>query len=177
MTVSIKKTKPLDEFDIAAFEKENRIKLPAQYREFVMKYNGSEPESNVLDVKCVRRDSGEIYENSLGVSRFIPLMRIITEGKHIDGVSCRFIPVAEDSCGNYVCLDLDTDGEVFFWDHEDPSDDIRLANSWKEFLESLEAFDVDKIDLGSIKVISSWINPEFQKMIQEQQERERDIQP
>jgi len=38
----------LTEADVAAFEQENKVLLPADYREFLLKHNGGEDKANPL---------------------------------------------------------------------------------------------------------------------------------
>jgi SMI1 / KNR4 family (SUKH-1) len=154
MKITLKGARPVNESQIAAFEESGKLSLPLDYREFVLENNGARPEMNVFAV-------GE--GNNSGVSEFIALDEIMACKKHIDNVGCSFVPVAWAECGNYACIDLDAGGEVFFWDHEEPSSDLRLAPSFTDFLRMLEPFDVGQIELKPGQVKEAWIDPDFLK--------------
>jgi cell wall assembly regulator SMI1 len=154
MKIALGRGRPVSEVEISAFEADAGLKLPKQYREFLLIHNAARPENNIFDIPG---------GNQSGINEFIPLNKVSSEKKNVDGVSCCFLPVAWAEGGNYVCLDLDAGGEVFFWDHEEPSDKLRLALTWNQFLMMLEPFDVSKIELKPGQVKSAWIDPDFLK--------------
>ena len=117
MSVEFRKGRSLSEADVSAFEKQVGVELPHDYREFALLHDGAEPDTNIFPI-----GNG----NESGVNRFIPLGETLSERKYIDHVSVKYLPVAWAEGGNYVCLDLERGG-VFFWDHEEPSDDLKLA--------------------------------------------------
>jgi hypothetical protein len=151
----MKRPRPLADGDIVAFEQTLGMRLPGQYREFLLQYNAAKPETNIFGIPG--------GSNQSGVNEFIPLEKLIPESRNIDGVACRFVAVAWAEGGNYVCLGLDSGGEVFFWDHEQPSDSLRIAKNWNEFLQILQPFDVSKIELKPGQVKKVWVDPEFLK--------------
>lgn len=153
MSVGFKKGHSLSEAEVSAFEKESGIELPRDYREFILLHDGAEPDTNIFSVSD---------GNDSGVNRFIPLRDTISERRYIDHVSVEFLPAAWAEGGNYVCLDLKRGG-VFFWDHEEPSDDLKLAESFSQFLEMLAPFDVKNIELKPGQVRKAWIDPDFLK--------------
>ena len=129
--------------EIEAFEKRQGISLPDAYKTFLLTTNGGEPTPDRLIISGWRG-------KSTCVSRFFGL----SEGGHYDlekslsgvedYVPTGFVPIAEDSGGNLLCLGIkDTHaGKVFFWDHEQPQgDDPRnlreVANSIDELLDKL----------------------------------------
>jgi hypothetical protein len=151
----MKRSRPVAESDIAMFEEALGTRLPGQYREFLLHYNAAKPETNIFGIPGSSNESG--------VNEFIPLDKLVSESRNVDGVASRFLAVAWAEGGNYVCLGLDSGGEVFFWDHEQPSDTARLARGWNEFLQMLQPFDVSKIELKPGQVKKAWVNPEFLK--------------
>ena len=155
MTIAFKRSRPITATDIASFEQAAGIELPGQYRDFLLQYNAAKPETNIFAIPG--------GSNQSGVNEFIPLEKILVESKNVDGVDCRFIAVGWTEGGNYICIDLDSVGEVFFWDHEQPSDRLRLARSWNEFLQMLQPFDVSKIELKPGQVKKAWVDSEFLK--------------
>ncbi len=153
----------LSETAVAAFEKDSGIELPREYREFVLVHDGAKPESNLFEVS---------EDISAGVSRFIQLKETIEHKLHIDGVSCAFLPVAEASCGNYVCLDLDEGGRVFFWDHEEPSSALTITEDFTGFLDLLKPFNPSMVELKPEQVVSVWVSPKLRKRMEEKKREE-----
>jgi cell wall assembly regulator SMI1 len=137
--------------DIEALERDLGFSLPAAYRNFLLRHNGARPADNTFAV-------GE--NNASGVNHFIPCDQIAKERQYIDHVSPKVIPIARDDCGNAVILDPEDGGSVFFWDHEIPDDQIKLASGIDEFLELLAPPD-DEIELDESQVKRVWTDPEF----------------
>jgi hypothetical protein len=160
MAIRMKGSRPVSAGDIVALEHALGLKLPGQYREFLLQYNAATPETNVFDIPG--------GSNQSAVNKFIPIEGLLSERKNVDGVACRFLAVAWAEGGNYVCLDLDSGGEVFFWDHERPSDELRLATNWNAFVEMLCPFDVSTIELKPGQVKKVWVDPEFLRDLREQ---------
>lgn len=159
MRISMRDAQPVSEMEITQFEEIALIRLPDDYRSFLLDYNGAMPEGNIF-----RYSNAELFN----VRRFIPLDELLSIKHRIGDLLCEFLPVAYDSCGNYVCLDLDAGGEVFFWDHEEPSDRLRLAPSFTAFLDMLEPFDPSTIELKPEQIKKVWVDPKF---LQEQRKR------
>lgn len=139
--------------DIQALENTFRYKLPKEYINFLLSYDGAEPDTNIFSVES---------NNNCGINRFIPCKDIIQESIYIDHVSQDMIPIAWAECGNYLIISLIT-GKIFFWDHEIPDKQIELAPSIFAFLEQLEPFDINSVELKEWQVESVWIDPDFLK--------------
>jgi hypothetical protein len=131
--------------------------LVSDFLEFVAEHDAAEPETNTFKVGTA---------NASGVNGFIPVAEILTETKRIENLPSRSFPVAWAEGGNYVILNQAEKGTVYFWDHEQPDQLVRLSNSFRLFLESLEPFDVSTIKLKPGQVKAAWINPEFLKKLQ-----------
>jgi hypothetical protein len=153
MSVKFRNGQPQSESALKAFEEQIGVMLPHDFREFTRLHNGAEPETNIFS-------AGKGNESC--VNRFIPLEKILSERTHIDQERLRFLPVAWAEGGNYVCLDLDNGG-IFFWDHEEPSDELKLAESFRHFIEMLAPFDVKDVTLKPGQVKKAWIDPDFLK--------------
>ena len=95
MTIGLKEGRPLSEAEVTAFEEHAGIKLPHEYREFVLRHDGAEPDTNIFPVR-------EGKDPGVSISQFIPLREVLSAKTHIDHVSCAFLPVAWASCGNYI---------------------------------------------------------------------------
>ena len=117
------------EVEIASAERALGLRLPVDFRRFVSAHDGAEADSNVFDV-------GDY--NDSGVNQFIPLARVADQAALIENLSASRIPIAWAEGGNYVCLETAQTGGVFFWDHEEPHIDHKLAESFDQFLAQLE---------------------------------------
>ncbi|MEW4486677.1 SMI1/KNR4 family protein [Thalassoglobus sp. JC818] len=122
--------------------------LPDSYRKFIMQHDGARPETCVF-----RADNGEI---ATGVNQFIPIKDVLGERSNVASILSRSFPIADDGCGNYVTMDIDS-SRVDFWDHE--SNLIKtVAETFTDFLNGLVPFKV-KLHPGQVKRV--WIDPAF----------------
>lgn len=130
----------LTESRLQDFERIIGDQLPQQYREFLLKYNGGYPrpyyfiisKEQGIGMVNVFYGIGEMYDNlDKKIDIFDDIMDI------------GFIPVADDSGGNQICLGLTEKyfGNVYFWIHDEDPEDMSnmyfLAKDFKEFLEKL----------------------------------------
>jgi hypothetical protein len=91
------------------------------------------------------------------------ISKILEERKYLDHIGGEVFPIAIAEGGNYVVIDLDQKQSVCFWDHEDPKNMTKLADSIYEFLDNLMPFDPDSVELKNGQVESAWIDPDFLK--------------
>lgn len=105
---------------VRRLEEAIHIRIPEDYRKFLLKYNGGGPdETNYCFPKPVGNQSG------VTISLFFPLegwrITIEEEVKNYKGrVPRNLLPFGSDDSGNLFCLGLEgkSSGKVFFWDHE-----------------------------------------------------------
>ncbi len=150
MSVTIPLTSGLDEAAIRKLEFRMKCLLPSAYRAFVARHDGATPEDNIFSTSA----------NQSEVRRFIRLTEAASLRASIEGFPRQAIPMAEDSCGNYVWLDHKS-GAVFFWDHEQDSDGEKIADTFDLFLADLQPFDPKSVNLKPGQVKSAWIDPNF----------------
>lgn len=99
------------------FERELGIRLPDEYRDFLLAHNGGYPDPDVFTLPAGRR---EMVDRFLGISPGrsddLRRYRIVYGGR----LPSELLPVAHDSGGNLICLSIlgEHRGMVFFWDHE-----------------------------------------------------------
>jgi hypothetical protein len=153
MNISIPKTNEASATSIAELEKLFGANLPKSYLLFIKEHDGARPAPNVFKVG---------NDNNAGVDEFISAHEVIRIRNLVDGFPSHALPVARASGGNFVYLDPSS-GVVYFWDHEIEDADIKLADSFDEFLTKLQPFDVSQIKLKPGQVKSAWINPDFLK--------------
>lgn len=164
---------PYEKHMIEQFEKSTGLQLKKEYLEFLEKYNGGNPESNIVEL-----DNEEI--KSFSITTFF--------GVGIDGINdvieqfsllykrvpkgC--LPIARVEGGNIICLNLNIEknGYVFLWNHETEllyEDDMTIeklypvADSFTEFLNKIKPYNPDEQDLSGYKVQEVWIDPDFLK--------------
>jgi hypothetical protein len=125
--------------------------LPADFGQFLSQHDGARPETNEFKVG---------QDNGAGVNVFFRTADVAKEKASLgDRLSADTWPIADAEGGNLVCLKL-VDGvwSVVFWDHE-REDETHLADSFTAFLESLERFDPQSVELKPGQVKSAWIDP------------------
>jgi len=141
---------------VQVFEQLVGLKLPADYRRFVSQQDGACPDDNVFDV-------GD--DNDCGVNEFILIAEISDEKSFIENLRATRLPIARAEGGNYVCLETAAPGGVYFWDHEEPDVEYRLADSFREFLDKLQPDSPADTDLDPADVKKVWVDPEFLKTL------------
>jgi hypothetical protein len=62
---------------------------------------------------------------------------------------------------NYVVIDEDAQGAIYFWDHELVKPFTKIASDLDTFLNHLEPFDSETVKLKRGQVKKAWIDPEF----------------
>ena len=139
---------PLSEQRLRALEERIGTSLPADYREFLLRYNGGVPRPRGFWIVSGREADTvwRLYGLHDG-----PTWSSIDD--YIDLPDWYSIPkgllaIGDDGVGNHICLRVDEEdaGAVYFWDHElrapgmgDSYQGItRIANSFTDFLDMLE---------------------------------------
>jgi hypothetical protein len=137
---------PLSLERLESFEKFIQIKLPVDYREFLLQYNGGKPQPSGFWIHPY--DDGDSVYQFLGLHDGPKGRSIDTcKGEELYGIPRSLLPIGDDGLGNSICLGLSesTYGEIFFLDHdehpyhdpESPDGIIKLSNSFTEFCDSL----------------------------------------
>ena len=158
MTIELNPENTVTADDVDGLERALGLTVPDTIRDFLMKYGDAEPESNSFDVA----DINDLSE----VRRFLTPQDIEETLATIDyDFSPGQIPIAEDSCGNYVIVDLPAGEWVSFWDHETAPPLQKLADNVAGFLELLKPFDLESDGVEEPQVISVWVNPDFMAKI------------
>ena len=141
---------PLSDDALTAFERRIRRLLPADYRDFLLRYNGGIPPWHVIRSSDIGDLGVQLFYGIRKDEPFdIDVAHERTRGRWPD----RFLAIAIDSFGNAFCLSLaETDaGTIYFWDHEaapvEPGSEhnlFPLANSFAEFWYLMEPIDRDE---------------------------------
>ena len=132
------------------FEQKHNLKLPDDYRSFLLKYNGGRPNPEIIDFIQYGENQSDIVNYLCGIH----------DGEywaslewHMESLNNRgpagFVPFGYDPGGNIYLLGVIAEhfGKVYFWDHENESmlydkepdfENISIiADSFSEFLNKL----------------------------------------
>jgi hypothetical protein len=144
--------------EIERFEKTHRLRLPEQYKQFLLAQNGGVPAQRVLISKVTETEGQEFV-----VRRLLPLSPESKVGfENLESffqtykgreprMPREMLPIASDPFGNLFCIQTRGDGagRVYFWSHDDEFDEeiegstlysnLRfLANDFDQFINSLQ---------------------------------------
>lgn len=137
----------ISEVCISRFENRISHRLPSDYREFLLKYNGGDPVVGIVKGRDDREDIP--YQHGESIRSFLmlaPLEGEVPEFQELKApteldwsLPANILPIADDAFGNSFAIDLEsTDGLVRFIDHESLDDDITqhrvLADSFLDLL-------------------------------------------
>ncbi len=150
MSIIIPTTRAASADSIANLEKEFG-RLPESYLLFLKEHDGAKPEDNVFNLS---------ERNSAGVERFVPISESIGVRDAVEGFPRNMLPIAWATGGNFVYLNP-ASGAVYFWDHENDSTDMKLADSFEGFIAALKRFESEQIKLKPGQVKKVWVNPNF----------------
>ena len=156
MKIKLKNGKCASELDFHALEEDLGYRLSESFRAFCRSNDGAEPETNIFRI---------IGRNESAVNRFIPVNGILNQSSFIENLPERAYPIAWAEGGNYVFIDEDQGGAVFFWDHENPVQITKLEADFEAFLHVLEPFDIKSVQLMPDQVKKVWVNPDFMKKL------------
>lgn len=130
-----------------------RIKLPLDYRQFLMDSNGGVPNKRefncsnhmymIVSFLCILEDT---EHNKFGFYDIDVVLSQI-EGRltnNEDLVGCELLPIAELFAGDYLCLDFNESKDppsICVWSHEESGEldpvTFKVANTFSEFVQML----------------------------------------
>jgi hypothetical protein len=135
----------ISEAELAAFEQQLSIRLPDDYRKFLLRYNAAKVRSNLFWIPaeneensvryffgiCPEDDWGDLHSTRLDYQgRVVPFL----------------LPIGTDEDSSLICISIRSEdyGKIYFWerhqenmDAPDNSNVHWLADSFSEFLEKL----------------------------------------
>jgi len=124
------------EVDVSHFEMSIAARLPDDYRDFLLRYNGGYPQPNGF------RDGNEVLSCFFGLwQKHADLNYELLAHRGV--IPAGMIPIASDPFGNSVLLEVARPhrGRVWFWDHEQSGEPDKavslLAETFTEFVASL----------------------------------------
>lgn len=132
-----------EEASIASLEQKYRIRLPAQYRNFLRKYNGGYTPKTEFTVGKISSD----LRGFLGLGNVELSFNDIPVGNWVKN---NLFPVACDSFGNFIAINLDNEN-VYFVDHENEGNAEHIASSFEFFLNCCICEKINPASRRSIK--------------------------
>lgn len=109
---------PLTAEELEKFEAHLQVQLPADYRQFLLEYNGGRPEPNLFTFHGQEEGSDCHYLLGLNGSDGFDLRPFIET--HKERLPAGLFAIAYDSLGNLICLSTRKEdlGRIYFWDHQ-----------------------------------------------------------
>lgn len=131
---------------VEEMEKEYNMILPNQYKDFLCKYNGGYTPKTKFKVGKVSSDIRGFY----GLGNVKLSFNTIKLREWIDK---SFLPIACDSFGNYYVIGLDNDsnGKIFFCNHEAGNKMEYIAENLKAFFKYCKSDKISEASRLSIK--------------------------
>lgn len=139
---------PLDEEILIRHENEWGFTLPADYREFLLQYNGGRPNPKFFVFKD--SENGSSIHTFLGFSDEYSKSLVKKRSMFHKRIPMRFFPIAYDDGGNLICISVSGNdyGKVYFWDHDFEADTgespetadncTLIADEFTQFIDNLQ---------------------------------------
>ena len=141
---------PIESNEVAAFERHVGISFPASYKEFLLATNGGRPLKSDFPIMDGSTSNIHVF---LGIGVSTPTSELDYAYEQYGGALPQgVVPIANDDCGNYVCLDVRSGHDrIFFWDKSHfwstgewrEKDLHEVADSFEQFLDLLERYQPD----------------------------------
>lgn len=158
---SISKIKQYEESKIIAVEEELHIKLPKDYRSFILNY-GNFVASEEYAYKAIEpspwapKDGFETVDFFYGLDDDENGLKYNIK-LYNHQINESVIPIASSPGDNQICIGLKGDyyGKIYFWDHEseDEKDLYLIANSFCDFIISFKKHKINiDVDLDDIEI-------------------------
>ena len=136
--------------EIQQFEARWKVKLPEDYKLFLLESNGGAPTPRTFHVPRWELEGSALdFFHGFHDEPYSRLERAFEV--YTDRIPADLLPIGRDAFGNIVCIGWKgkRKGKIYFWDHEDELDENGLfvqdyrnvylvANSLQEFLDKLE---------------------------------------
>ncbi len=153
----------IDNHIIGDFQDKYNLRLPYDYVDFLIEYNGGIPYKN--EIKGSNYGLSVQVFFGFGLRNDIDIeynYNLFVKDSHKD-----YLPILQLEFGDLILINMRKKdfGSILWWQHE-TYETIKLFNSFKDLLNSVVEYDPE-IDLDEVEVLSSWIDPAFQKKLNE----------
>ena len=143
--------------DISKFEDNFKVKLPEDYKNFLLKNNGGYPAELLFTPDFIETDPMTKVENRQGtdVEKFLSLNEVSFEYEDIldeDYIPNEYVPIARTSFGNLLLIYVGTEkqyGGVYFANHDlydSENDCFTISNVAKSFTDFINSLYVDDLE-------------------------------
>lgn len=124
---------------IEKFENDYQIKFPEKYRAFLLKYNGGNTLQTSFSIKRQSSDIRAFYGFNKAHD-YYNFQHLIDKDFLQDYLDLHYLPIAEDSFGNYILLGLAKKNynQIAFFDHEGQKVKPLKVN-FEEFLDKIKS--------------------------------------
>ena len=125
------------EQQVEDFEKKYGINFNNDYRTFLIRYNGGDtPNTSFKNVK-----SSETVRLLFGINA----KNNIEDSNYLDFKENGSLPIGMDNFGNYYAIGIseNNNGFIFFCDHETGFSNVKIAESFKEFVKKCKSRMID----------------------------------
>ncbi|ELR64586.1 hypothetical protein C942_02399 [Photobacterium marinum] len=142
----------LSEFELDSLEKKLKTRLPKDYRDFLLQFNGGEPQEDTIDfdgdkINISGASIGYFYGLGTGSEDIQVCMELIG-----DIIPDGLIPFADTPEGNYFLISTRSDSEnyIYYKDHEVedtvdfseqnnklPESIVKVSSSFSDFINQL----------------------------------------
>jgi hypothetical protein len=150
---------------IEALEQLWGFRLPNEYKNFLIEYNGGEPVPNGFSFKNLP-ENGSYIDVFFGILKHDNNNLLVNMEMYKNRIPNNFIPIGDDPGGNLILISVKNKdrGKIYFWDHEmeanteageiaDYTNLTLIADSFDEFMNGLHSFDENEeseiLDPGS----------------------------
>jgi hypothetical protein len=139
--------RPLSTGDIETLEARVGLKLPEEYKGFLLRYNGGRPRPNAFPIQGLAKNPLGVIQVFFGIDDPVESCNLDWNLKTLNGrLPPNLFPIACDDGGDIICLSLfgDDVGNVLFWDCYNEPDEpsyanvYRIAESFGSFIDALQ---------------------------------------
>lgn len=196
--ISTIRDKQVDEGYLKIIEERFKVSFPEGYRQFLLRYGNSSFEQDI-QFRAVEKTSWS-NDNNLGSFGSFFVIDDETNNlenrieQYYDRMPTLILPIADDSAGNLICIGVKDkyQGKIYFWDHEDElvakimlNEEVQgkvsiddywenvylIANSFFEFISSLEIEKEEKVEGINSKIIGINMSNDFLEKMRLARER------
>jgi hypothetical protein len=166
MAMTVRTAQALSESELSGVEASLRVSIPEGYRRFLRATDGGKPVEYM------------VIKPKLGVTKFLGAREMADDRARLRGrLPETLLPIADAAGGNRICISVAQGevGAIYYWDHElehlgAEKASERIAASFDDFVSQLRALSSE--ELAPARVISVQIDPEFLKLVREQEARD-----